>query len=154
MLKNGAWPQFNMAKPPITATLTWQGDLRFRATTGNNQIIFDSESEAGPSPPQAVAMALAGCMAIDLADIVIKGRHPLKALEARITSERAPDPPRRFTHFTLHFVLAGDVPSHAIERAIQLSRDKYCSVWHSLREDVRLDTTYEVSPAPVDPAQH
>ena len=133
-----------MSRPPITSTLTWQGDLRFRAVTGNNQIIFDSESEAGPSPPQAVAMALAGCMAIDLADIVIKGRHPLKALEARITGERAPDPPRRFTHFTLHFVVTGDVPAHAIERAIQLSRDKYCSVWHSLRDDIQLDTTFEV----------
>ena len=133
-----------MSRPPITSTLTWQGDLRFRAVTGNNQIIFDSESEAGPSPPQAVAMALAGCMAIDLADIVIKGRHPLKALEARITGQRAPEPPRRFTHFTLHFVVTGDVPAHAIERAIQLSRDKYCSVWHSLRDDIQLDTTFEV----------
>ena len=133
-----------MSRPPITSTLTWQGDLRFRAVTGNNQIIFDSESGAGPSPPQAVAMALAGCMAIDLADIVIKGRHPLKALEARITGERAPDPPRRFTHFALHFIVTGDVPAHAIERAIQLSRDKYCSVWHSLRADIQLDTTFEV----------
>ena len=133
-----------MSRPPISSTLTWQGDLRFLAVTGDNQITFDSESEAGPSPPQALAMALAGCMAIDLADIVIKGRHPLKALEARITGERAPDPPRRFTHFTLHFVVTGDVPAHAIERAIQLSRDKYCSVWHSLRADTQLDTTFEV----------
>lgn len=133
-----------MGRPPITSTLTWQGDLRFRAVTGSNQIIFDSESEAGPSPPQAVVMALAGCMAIDLADIVIKGRHPLKALVARITGERAPDPPRRFTHFALHFVVTGNVPAQAIERAIQLSRDKYCSVWHSLRDDIQLDTTFEV----------
>ena len=142
-----------MAKSPITATLTWQGDLRFRATTGKNEIIFDSDSDAGPSPPQAVAMALAGCMAIDLADIVIKGRHPLTALEARITGDRAAEPPRRFTHFTLHFVVSGDVPAQAIERAIQLSRDKYCSVWHSLREDVRLDTTFEVNSAPFDSAK-
>ena len=69
-----------MKKPPIIATLTWQGELRFRATSGNTEIIFDSESEAGPSPVHAVAMALAGCMAIDLADIVTKGRHPLTAL--------------------------------------------------------------------------
>jgi putative redox protein len=142
-----------MVKPPITATLTWQGDLRFRAASGNNHIIFDSDSDAGPSPPQAVAMALAGCMAIDLADIVIKGRHPLTALEARITGERAPDPPRRFTHFTLHFVVTGDVPAHAIERAIQLSRDKYCSVWHSLRDDMRLETTFEVTSGPLDSAK-
>jgi putative redox protein len=136
-----------MKKPPITSTLTWQGDLRFRAVADNNAIIFDSENEAGPSPVHAVAMALAGCMAIDLADIVTKGRHRLTALEARITGERAPDPPRRFTHFTLHFVVTGDVPTHAIERAIQLSRDKYCSVWHSLRQDITLDTTFEVVPA-------
>ena len=142
-----------MAKPPISATLTWQGDLRFRATAAHNAIIFDSESEAGPSPPQAVAMALAGCMAIDLADIVIKGRHALKGLEARITGERAPDPPRRFTHFTLHFVVTGAVPSHAIERAIHLSRDKYCSVWHSLRDDMPLETTYEVHAEPFDSAK-
>ena len=137
-----------MAKPPITATLTWQGDLRFRATTDQNEIIFDSDSRAGPSPPQALAMALAGCMAIDVADIVIKGRHRLVALEARITGERAPDPPRRFTHFTVHFMVGGDVPQHVVERAIQLSRDKYCSVWHSLRADIALNTTFEVTPAP------
>jgi putative redox protein len=133
-----------MSRPPIVATLTWQGDLRFRAVTGDNAVIFDSESQAGPSPPQAVAMALAGCMAIDLADIVIKGRHQLTGLEARIIGERAAEPPRRFTRFTLHFVVSGDVPAHAIERAIQLSRDKYCSVWHSLRGDTTLETTFEV----------
>ena len=142
-----------MSRPPVVSTLTWQGDLRFRATTGNNEIILDSDSEAGPSPPQALAMALAGCMAIDLADIVIKGRHSLTALEARMTGERAPDPPRRFTHFSLHFIVTGDVPAHAIERAIQLSRDKYCSVWHSLREDLQLDTTFEVTPARFDSAK-
>ena len=140
-----------MGPPSITATLEWQGDLRFRAATGTNEIIFDSDSQAGPSPPQAVAMALAGCMAIDLADIVVKGRHQLTGLDARITGLRAPDPPRRFTRFTLHFIITGDVPAHAIERAIRLSRDKYCSVWHSLREDIQLETTYEVHAAASDP---
>jgi putative redox protein len=144
MLKNGAWPHFNMNRPPITATLVWQGDLRFRASVGENDIILDSESEAGPSPPQAVAMALAGCMAIDVADIVIKGRYMLTAMDARIVGQRAPDPPRRFTRFTVHFSLRGNVPAHAVERAIQLSRDKYCSVWHSLRQDTPLETTFEV----------
>jgi putative redox protein len=142
-----------VSRPPVTATLTWQGDLRFLATTGQHHIIFDSDSQAGPSPPQAVAMALAGCMAIDVADIVCKGRHRVTALEARITGERAEEPPRRFTHFTLHFSVTGDVPSHAVERAIQLSRDKYCSVWHSLGADIALDTSFEVDPAPFDSAQ-
>ena len=92
-------------------------------------------------------MALAGCMAIDVADIVIKGRHPLNALEVRLVGERRDESPRHFVHFTLHFLVGGSVPGHAIQRAIDLSRDKYCSVWHSLRQDLRLDTTFEVNPA-------
>lgn len=90
-------------------------------------------------------MALAGCMAIDVADIVIKGRHPLSALEVRLVGERQDESPRRFVHFTLHFVVGGAVPGHAIQRAIDLSREKYCSVWHSLRQDVTLDATFEVN---------
>lgn len=135
-----------MTRPPIVATLTWQGDLRFRASTGKTDLIFDSDGEAGPSPPQAVAMALAGCMAIDVADIVIKGRHDLSSLDAGITGERREEPPRYFVRFALHFTVVGEVPAHAVERAIQLSRDKYCSVWHSIRPDTELVTTFEVNP--------
>jgi len=139
--------------PPLTATLTWQGDLRFHAATPRSSIILDSDSTAGPSPPEALAMALAGCMAIDVADIVIKGRYALQALEAKIAGERRDDPPRHFVSFTLHFALTGEVPAHAVERAIQLSRDKYCSVWHSLRQDLDLQTTFEVAPGRFDSAK-
>ena len=135
-----------MTKPPIAATLTWQGDLRFSAATPQTSIILDSDSTAGPSPPEAVAMALAGCMAIDVADIVIKGRHRLDALEAKIVGQRRADPPRHFISFRLHFMLKGDVPAHAVERAIQLSRDKYCSVWHSMRPDIDFVTTFDIHP--------
>jgi putative redox protein len=133
-------------KPPLTATLTWQGDLRFLAATPRSSIVLDSEGTAGPSPPEAVAMALAGCMAIDVADIVRRGRHTLTSLAATIAGHRRDDPPRHFVSFTLHFALTGDVPAPAVERAIQLSRDKYCSVWHSLRQDIDLRTTFEVAP--------
>jgi putative redox protein len=136
-----------VTKPPLTATLTWQGDLKFRAATPRTEIILDSDSTAGPSPPEALAMALAGCMAIDVADIVLKGRHPLKTLEAKIAGLRRDDSPRRFVSFTLHFTVGGKVPEHAIQRAIDLSREKYCSVWHSLREDIAFETTFEVDPA-------
>ncbi|MFA5910250.1 MAG: OsmC family protein [Vicinamibacterales bacterium] len=133
-------------KPPIDATLVWQGDLRFSARAGTTEITLDSDSTAGPSPVQALAMALAGCMAIDVADIVTKGRHPFSALEATITGHRREEPPRRFTGFDLHFKITGAVPAQAVERAIQLSHDKYCSVWHSLREDIQFDTSFEVLP--------
>jgi putative redox protein len=131
-------------KPPITATLTWQGGLRFVARAGGTEITLDSDSTAGPSPPQALAMALAGCMAIDVADIVTKGRHSFTALETTIVGERKADPPRHFTSFTLHFVITGAVPEFAVERAISLSREKYCSVWHSLRQDIAFETSFEV----------
>jgi putative redox protein len=136
-----------VTKPPLVATLSWQGDLRFDAALPRHGIILDGDGAAGPSPVEALALALAGCMAIDVADIVVKGRHDLKSLEARIVAQRREDPPRRFVSFTLHFALTGNVPAHAVERAIQLSRDKYCSVWHSLRQDIDLLTSFEVAPA-------
>ena len=135
-----------MTTPPLAATLTWQGDLRFQASTPRASIILDSDSSAGPSPPEAIAMALAGCMAIDVADIVQKGRYEIKAFEAKIVGHRREDPPRHFINFRLHFALTGNIPLHAVERAIQLSRNKYCSVWHSLRQDIDLLTTFEVTP--------
>lgn len=92
-------------------------------------------------------MALAGCMAIDVADIVIKGRHTLTGLDAKIVGTRREDPPRHFVSFNLHFQLTGVIPDHVVQRAIDLSRDKYCSVWHSLRRDIELTATFEVSSA-------
>jgi putative redox protein len=135
-----------VSKPPLTATLTWQGDLKFRAATPRTSITLDSDSRDGPSPPEALAMALAGCMAIDVADIVRKGRHDLKGLEAAIAGTRREDPPRHFVAFTIHFNITGEVPDHVVQRAIDLSREKYCSVWHSLRRDIELTTTFEVAP--------
>ena len=136
-----------MSKPPVITTLTWQGELRFLAATPAHSILLDGDSKAGPSPVEALAMSLAGCMAIDVADLVVKGRHDLKSLETRLVGRRRDDPPRHFVSFTLHFALTGAVPAHAVERAIQLSRDKYCSVWLSLRPDIDLFTSFEVAPA-------
>jgi putative redox protein len=135
-----------MVKPPILATLTWQGDLRFSAASENRTLALDGHSASAPSPVEALAMALAGCMAVDVADIVVKGRHLLRAMETTIVGQRAEDVPRRFTGFALHFTITGSVPTAAVERAIQLSHDKYCSVWHSLRQDITFKTTFEVRP--------
>jgi putative redox protein len=135
-----------MASAPTTASLTWTRDLQFEAECGRTTIGIDGRGTAGPSPVEALAVALAGCMAIDVVDIVTKGRHPLQTLTAALTAERAPDPPRRFVSVTLHFTIGGAVPAPAIERAIQLSRDKYCSVWQTLRQDIPFATSYEVHP--------
>jgi putative redox protein len=135
-----------MAAQPTTALLTWTQDLQFDASSGQTSLTIDSRGIAGPSPVEALALALAGCMAIDVVDIVTKGRHPLRGLTASLSAERAAEPPRRFVSVALHFVLTGEVPIAAVERALQLSRDKYCSVWQSMRQDIPLDTTYEVRP--------
>lgn len=127
-----------------TATLEWQRDLRFDARSGRSEWVLDSDGVAGPSPVDALAMALAGCMAVDVVDILKKGRHELGGLTASLTAERAPDPPRRVVSVAMHFAVTGAVADAAVGRAIQLSRDKYCSVWHSMRQDIPLTTTFEV----------
>lgn len=135
-----------MAKPPVVAELVWTDDLRFDATSARVSTVIDGDSTAGPSPVQMLVFGLAGCMAADLVDIVRKGRHPLKGLSARIVAERAQQPPTRVVKAQLHFQLRGDVPSAAVERAIALSRDRYCSVWHSLRQDIDLSTSFDITP--------
>ena len=134
-----------MAKPPVIAELVWTDALRFDATSVRISTVIDGDSTAGPSPVQMLVLGLAGCMAADVVDIVRKGRHPLQGFSARIVAERAPEPPTRVVRAQLHFRLRGDVPAAAVERAITLSRDRYCSVWHSLRQDIELTTSFDIS---------
>ncbi|HVL68862.1 MAG TPA: OsmC family protein [Vicinamibacterales bacterium] len=131
-------------KPPVNLHLVWEHDLVFSGTSGATSMTLDSASAAGPSPMQALAFGLAGCMAMDLVHILQKGRHELKGLRADLTGERSPTEPRRFTAIDLHYVVNGPVPEAAIERAIELSREKYCSVWHSMRHDIPFRITYSV----------
>ena len=135
-----------MVKPPVIADLTWTDALRFDVTSARITTVVDGDSNAGASPVQMLVIALAGCMSADLVDIVRKGRHPLTGLRAQIIAQRAPSPPTRVISAQLHFHIAGNVPAPAVERAIALSRDKYCSVWHSFRQDIALSTTFQIRP--------
>jgi putative redox protein len=134
------------ARPPLVAELVWSGDLRFDASSGTNSAIIDGDSKAALSPTQYAAIGLAGCMAADVVDILRKGRHPLTALRVTFTGTRAEQPPRRFLQIELRFDVHGSVPPDAVERAIALSREKYCSVWHSFRQDIALSTTFHITP--------
>ena len=131
-------------KPPVTAELVWSEGLQFGATSGKTAIVIDGDSTAGPSPVQLLVLGLAGCMSIDVVDIVRRGRHPLTGLRASIRAERKPDPPRHLVRVELTFHVHGSVPGQVVERAIALSRDKYCSVWHSLRPDIELATAFSI----------
>jgi putative redox protein len=135
-----------MAKPPVLASLTWTEALRFNVTSARISTVVDGDSNAGASPVQMLVIALAGCMAADVVDIVRKGRHALTGFRAEITAERAPEPPTRLVSASLRFHIEGNVPATAVERAIALSHDKYCSVWHSLRQDIQLTTAFDIIP--------
>jgi putative redox protein len=133
------------SRPPTIVDLEWESDLRLRAKAAENQLILDSDGVAGVSPMQALALALAGCMAMDVIHILRKGRHDLRGLRVRLTGQRALEEPRRFTAIALHFVVTGTVQNEQVQRAVALSREKYCSVWSSMRQDISLDVTHEVT---------
>jgi putative redox protein len=130
----------------MDASLTWAGELRFEASSGTQRVTLDGAGQAGPSPVQALAFAIAGCMAMDVVDILRKGRHPVRALDVAFHGVRAQEPPHRFTSVTLTFVVSGEVPGDAVRRAIALSHQRYCSVSNSLRGDITFTTEFEVKP--------
>ena len=133
-------------KPPTTLELVWERELVFAGQSGAASMVLDSAGEAGPSPVQALAFALAACMGMDVVHILKKGRYDLHGLRVALTGERAPDNPHRFTSVTLDFAVTGPVPKDQIQRAIDLSHEKYCSVWHSMRQDIVFTTTHDVQP--------
>ena len=139
-------PPVTAVKPPVTAELLWTDHLRFGATSGPAAIVIDGDGASGPSPMQLAAFAVEGCMSIDVVSIVQKGRHPITGLRVSVSGERAPEPPRRFVRLTMHFHVTGAVPPEAVERAIALSRETYCSVWNSMRQDIDFITTFDVHP--------
>jgi putative redox protein len=136
-----------VSSEPLVLDLEWLGDHRLRGRSGEIEVVMDSPPVAGPSPVQALAFGLAGCMAIDVLVVMKRGRFDLKGMKARLEAERAPTDPKRITKVRLHYTLAGDVPPDRVERAIDLSREKFCSVWHSMRPDIELTTSFEVVPS-------
>ena len=132
-------------KPPTLIELIWEHDLVVGGRSGDVRLTLDSDSVEGPSPMQALAFALAGCMAMDVVHVLKKGRHDLRGLRVDLTGTRASEDPHRFTAIALHYAITGDVPTARVERAIELSREKYCSVWHSMRQDIALDVAFTIS---------
>ena len=132
--------------PRISLELVWPGGTRLVGRSGPVEQVLDWDGREAFSPVQALAMALAGCMASDLVTILLKGRVDLRGLRAWLDGRRAADEPRRLVAVDLRFEITGPVPAEKVERAIALSREKYCSVWHSLRQDIAFTTSFEVVP--------
>jgi putative redox protein len=134
------------------AVLEWKSGLLFSGRVDGRELLLDGKREAGCSPMEVLMLALAGCMAIDLVVILGKMRAEVTSLRADIEGERATGEPKRFTRLALRFDISGkDVKPTEVERAISLSREKYCSVYHSLRGDLRVETSFTLteSDAPV-----
>jgi putative redox protein len=138
----------------VVLDLEWLGDSRIRGRSGAHEMVMDSPPAAGPSPVQTLAFALAGCMAMDVLALLRRSRFALTGLTAHLVADRAPSDPKRVVKVDLRFTLAGQVPEDRVARAIQLSREKYCSVWHSMRPDIELATSFEIvsGPAPASAA--
>jgi len=131
-------------KAPTTLELTWDRDLIFHGASAEATITLDSAGKAGPSPVQTLAFALAGCMGMDVVYILRKGRFDIRGLKIALIAERSQDDPHRITAVTVDFAVTGDVHEAQVQRAIDLSHDKYCSVWHSMRQDIAFTSRFTV----------
>lgn len=130
----------------VATHLEWRDGVRFDAATGEHRFIVDGDQRDGASPMQHLLVALGGCMGIDIADILQKMRTPPARLAMELVGHRPADPPRRFERIVMTLQIQGDVPLRNVERAISLSRDRYCSVWRTLDQDTVLDIDVEITP--------
>ena len=139
------------------ASLRWSGHGKaFRGSVSSGpEVTIDGDARAGASPMDSVLLGLLGCMGIDVLWVLEKSRVPLDSLEIRADAERNANPPGYYKRICLTFVLEGVAAGAApkIDRAIQLSRDKYCSVLHSLRPDLDFVTLVEGVSAPPAPTR-
>jgi putative redox protein len=130
----------------IDLQLIWQGNLQFSGSVGRQQFCLDGDKQEGISPVEALAAGLAGCMAIDVVHILARMRSAVHSIQVRLQAERAGEDPKRLVSARILFEIVGDVPEKHVARAISLSREKYCSVWHSLRRDIELEVDYSIHP--------
>lgn len=124
-------------------TVEWREDFRFvgQAPEGRETEI-DGDSARGPSPVTLLLESIAACAACDVVEILRKGRQPLRGLTVEIEGDRRAEPPRHLLSLRLAFRIEGDVDRDRAERAVELSLDTYCSVFHTLRDD--LDVEWEL----------
>ena len=134
---------------------TVQGTLTLR--TVHEGLHFDAQFPAGtipldsgphcvaPNPVLHLLAALAACEAMDVIGILRKKREKVSAYEVAMTAERADEHPRRYTSITLVHRLTGtDISRTAVEDAVRLSTEKYCSVYHTLRPDLPVKNEIEL----------
>ena len=109
--------------------------------TRGPDVLLDGRSEKGPAPMDTLLLALAGCMAVDVQVVLEGSRVPLNRLEVDVEGERASTHPRRYERIRLTYRVQGPMEEHQdkVHRAISMSRERLCSVLHSLRPDIDVE---------------
>ncbi|WP_160725476.1 OsmC family protein [Bacillus sp. USDA818B3_A] len=125
-------------------TISWKGKMAFAGTTpSGHEIKLDASDEVGGEntgarPTELLLPAVAGCTGMDIISILHKMRLEPASFQIDVDGDRAEEHPKRFTTINIHYALDGDLPEDKVVRAIQLSKDKYCSVSHSLNAEITM----------------
>lgn len=127
-----------------TAIANWIDQQRFVATAdSNHSIIVDGDKHTANSPMELLLLGLCGCTGYDVVSILRKKREPFTSVEVRVEADRAKEPPTVYTDIRLVYRVGGKVSHKAVEDAVQLSEEKYCSVAAMLRKTAKISYTIE-----------
>jgi putative redox protein len=146
----------------MECTIDWMAPngMAFSAETGSGHLLtMDGAPDGGgrnlaPRPMETVLAGTGACTAYDVVLILKRGRHDVRSCRVKVTSERAAEDPKVFTKVHFHFVIGGrGLAAAAVERAIALSHDKYCSATVMLGKTAAITTSYELVPADAATAQ-
>jgi putative redox protein len=123
----------------VEAKVMWSDNQRFlgQASSGHG-IVVDGDKKTGNSPMELVLIGLCGCTGYDVASILGKKREPFTSIEVRAEAERAAAPPTVFTEIRLVYRVGGKVSRKAVEDAVRLSEEKYCSVAAMLNKTAKI----------------
>jgi putative redox protein len=142
-----------MSKPSKQVHVTWVDGMQFSATAeSGHSVTMDAAvgsggEESGFRPTELVLIGLAGCTAMDVVSILKKKRQPVEGLEIRVKGHQVDKQPRYFRDIELEFIVRGNgIAPKAVERAIELSEEKYCSVAATLRGVARITTSFRIEP--------
>jgi putative redox protein len=132
--------------PVNKGRVTLQRDLYFLGTTQRGyEVEFDVRYEEGCSPTETLLLSVAGCLSIDVVHILRKMRCDISRYEMSVEGARNLEPPQYYNSFDMMIRVSGEgITPKKVERAISLSRDKYCSVYHSIRKDIAVNIQYQI----------
>ncbi len=131
-----------------TASAMWTDGERFTgiASSGHALVVDASKDKTASSPMELVLIGLCACTASDVVSILRKKREPFTRLEVSAEAERAPEPPAVYTSIHLRYRVGGKVSRKAVEDAVRLSKEKYCSVSQMLAKTAKITSEIELQP--------